>query len=73
MRSNNEMKAKVIWRGPEIAMITYVHKSCSRMASTDIRLIVSPVDLLRSSLERIKALEKMAVTRPARTRMLLNV
>ena len=42
------------WSGPEIAISPYVQKSCSRVASTDMRLTISPEARLCSLLARTR-------------------
>lgn len=43
-RLYKDMKANTIWNVPEIRINPYVQKSCSLVASTDIRETISPVD-----------------------------
>ena len=72
-RLYSEMNARVIWNGPETAMRAYVQKSCNLLASTDIRLTMSPDARVRSSLDKTRAFLYITDTRPARTRILLIV
>lgn len=51
-------------------MSPYVQKSCSRVASTDMRLTISPEARPCSSLARTIDFVKISVTRPARARIL---